>query len=87
MYQLGAQNATILIHFIATAKMIWVTKSIFAVYAIVSLLQPGLKPKLDTLVVPFVAELAFFTTTTSIIQTSVALIRAVTILSLLPSQL
>lgn len=67
MYQLDAQDATILIHFIATARIIWVTKSISAVYASISSPLIGLSLKLATLVVLFAVDQASFTTTMRII--------------------
>jgi hypothetical protein len=86
MYQLDAQDATILIHFIATAKITLVTKSIYAVCANISLYLVGRGLKTATLVVLFAADQASYTMTMNITQTSVVVTRAVIILSLLPSQ-
>jgi hypothetical protein len=60
MYHLDVQNATILIRFTDTAKIIWVFKSISAVNAYISLRLLGPNLTLSTLTALFVERQASF---------------------------
>ena len=84
LYQSVVQSATIIIHSIVTVKIISAFKNIFAVIVtinshLITLLQ-GLC--VITQAAPCVQKLLFFTIITSIIQTSGAVIKIATILSL-----
>ncbi len=80
LYQLHARNATTIIHFIVTAKIVMDTKSINAVSASVNshLINPRRSRCENIHPVPVVEKLRFFIMTTNSIQIIVVVTRNVT---------
>ena len=87
LVELGVRNATTIIYFIVTAKILTVTKNTSAGTAIINL-HPNARGRRGQTVggnirpVPYAEKHLFCTTTMSIIQTTAAATRSVIILSL-----
>src|SRR5690554_5386201 len=89
LYQLSAQSATIIIHFIVMAKIKMVSKNIYAVTAIINLPLINLVLILEKIIlsVLFVVKLPSFTMILISILILDAVIKGVTMLCLFQSQL